>query len=58
MAEIVIIINIGLAKVLFGGIIKDIIRMIIGAISGVMVYMGVTMLFKVNEIKSLLKKDI
>lgn len=58
MAEIVIIINIGLNKVLFGGIIKDIIRMLIGAASGIIVYLVVTMLFKANELKDLLKKDV
>lgn len=57
MSEIVIIINMGLSKVLFGGIIKDVIRMVIGAFSGVIVYFGTTILFKANEIKGLLKKD-
>lgn len=54
MAEIVIIINLGLNKILFGGMIKDIIRMAIGAVSGVVVYFIVTMLFNANELKTLL----
>lgn len=57
MAEIVLIINLGLNKIFAGGMIKDIIRMVIGALSGVIVYFSVTMLFKANEIKSLLKKE-
>lgn len=52
MAEIVIIINIELNQILVGGMIKDIIRMGIGAVSGVIVYFGITFLLKVNEIKT------
>lgn len=56
MAEIVIMLNLGLNKILFGSIIKDIIRMIIGAISGIIAYFSITILLKSNEIKTLLKK--
>ena len=50
-------INLELNKILIGGILKDIIRMMIGALSGVIIYFVFTILFKVNELKGLLKKD-
>ena len=57
MAELVIIIDMGLSKILSDGMIKDIIRMGIGAISGVIIYFGLTMYFKANELKSVLNKE-
>ena len=56
MAEIVILVNSLLNKVLIGSMIKDITRMIIGAISGIITYFVMTIVLKANEIKTLLKK--
>lgn len=56
MAEIVIIIDFGLNYILYGTMLKDIIRMMIGAFSGIIVYFVVTMLFNANELKTLFKK--
>ena len=55
MAGIVIIINLSLSKILFGSMIKNIVRMLIGALFGVVTYFIVTMILKVNELKSILK---
>lgn len=55
MAIIVVLVNIGLKNILTGTLIKEILRMIIGAASGVIAYFVVTMLLKVNQFKELLK---
>ena len=57
MAGVVVLVNLELNKLLFGGMIKDIIRMLIGAFLGVVIYFAVTIFLKVNELKSLFKKD-
>ena len=57
MAVVVILVDFGLNNFLYGSLIKNIIRMVIGALSGVLVYFAVTMLLKANELKELLKKE-
>lgn len=57
MAVCVILINNKLEKILFNGMIKNIIRMGIGASSGVVIYFAITIFLKVNEFKTLMKKD-
>ncbi len=55
MALIVILVNVGLKYVLTGSLIANILRMLIGATSGVVSYFVITMVFKVNQIKELIK---
>lgn len=56
MAIVVVITNIFLNNSLQGGLILDIVRMVIGAGIGCVVYFALTMLLKVNEFKNLIKK--
>lgn len=50
-------INFGLKEVLEGGMVKDIIRMGIGAIIGIVVYFALTMVLKVNDIKKIIAES-
>lgn len=56
MFIIVFVVNVGLEKILSENIIQDLVRMAIGAITGVASYMVLTALLRVNEIKELIKK--
>ena len=56
MSISVVVINEWLEDILTGTLVLNIIRMIIGALIGVIVYFVITMLLKVNQIKDLISQ--
>jgi len=58
MILVVLGINYGLEKVLAGSLLKNLIRMVLGAGIGVIFYIALTTLLKVNELKGLFRKKM